>query len=130
MSKINISKCFTDDIVKMLKDNSEKVYQEINKLSQKPISDYPTTIECLTEKEIEYYRREYGAGHGLYVAPNLVKINPNMSKEGILLNFIHENIHHALPNASEKLVDIATYRVGCQLNINKGAICDALDKME
>ena len=83
----------------------------------------------MTKEEIEEGKK-VGAGHGLYIPPNLIKINAEMPSELIFLNFIHENIHHAFPDLHEKAVDILTAYVGCQFDIGRriyGKGCDFLE---
>ena len=75
-------------------------------------------IECMSDAEIEEGLR-LGGGHGLYLEPKTIKINPHMSSVAILLNYIHENIHHVLPEASENLVDHLTDLVAYQMGINR-----------
>ncbi len=116
-NSLKISDCFNTDIRKLINDISDKVYKEINKLSRSKIKNFPEQIECLSDKEIKHYSKCCNAGHGLYVKPNLIKINPYMNKNGILMNFIHENLHHALPYLTEKPIDILTEYIGCRLNI-------------
>ena len=61
------------------------------------IDDWPQTIECMTDEEIEE-GEEVGGGHGLYLRDqHRIKINPSMDPFNIYLNFVHENLHHAKP---------------------------------
>ncbi|KKL09148.1 hypothetical protein LCGC14_2568750, partial [marine sediment metagenome] len=75
------------------------------------VADWPDRIQCMTAVEIREGLAR-GGGHGLYVRYTDgscdLKINASMSSHAILANFIHENIHHAMPEASARDVDRLT----------------------
>jgi hypothetical protein len=61
------------------------------------VDDWPQTIECMTDEEIEE-GEEVGGGHGLYLGDEqTIKINSSMDPFNIYLNFVHESLHHAKP---------------------------------
>jgi hypothetical protein len=68
--------------------------------------EWPTQVEAMTDLEITN-DESLGGGHGRY-NDELIKINPHMKPFTIFYNFIHENLHHALPDASEEWVDALT----------------------
>jgi hypothetical protein len=127
---MNVQDCFDKDDANAIRDIADQVYSEIRKLRREPIKQFPVDIECLTDEEIDYYWKKHGAGHGLYLRDqNLIKINPYMSKLGILLNFVHENLHHGLPELAEKPVDILTTYVGCQVGLGNSQLCQHLEAL-
>ncbi len=67
----------------------------------------------MSEEDIKDFR---GAS-GVAILPDKIKIDPNMGSHGILFNYIHENIHIALPSASENLVDHLTDLVAYQMKL-------------
>jgi len=79
--------------------------------------ELPGRIECLSDEEIAFYAKRDG-GHGLY-ADGTIRLNPHMTSRGILLNYIHENIHHVLPDASENLVDHLTDLIAYQTALKR-----------
>lgn len=70
--------------------------------------DFPEQVLSMTDKEIlegrghcewsEYEQMVHCGGHGLFVKPDKIKINPNMSAEQILANYVHETLHFVLPD--------------------------------
>lgn len=87
-----------------------KTYRTMEKLAEiregKPVRiRWPDHIEAMTPGEVRKGRRS-GKGHGLYFPETrTVKINPGMNWLHIYLNFIHENLHHAIPKATEKEIN-------------------------
>lgn len=81
------------------------VYREIEQIAGRRVLDWPRRIECMTLREIREGRK-HGAGHGLYIRRGRrIKINSTMPARDVLLNVIHENLHHAMPDATETEVD-------------------------
>jgi hypothetical protein len=65
------------------------------------VKRWPRFIECMDDETILDGRRR-GAGHGQYSPDEKrIWINPYMSSYGVWLNLIHENMHHAFPDATE-----------------------------
>jgi len=126
-AKTLFCECFDEEKIKPFEHHIPQVYEEIEKLTNKRIKSFPDLVQCLTEEEIEEYSK-IGGGHGLYQYPDTVKINPNMDSEMIFLNFIHENIHHAMPQAEEKVVDILTLFIACKFNIGDKHTCKTLEE--
>lgn len=121
--------CFDPEKIKKFQEKVPKIIAEIRKLTSKKIKDFPQKIECMTPKEITAGKLR-GAGHGLYIPGKKIAINKDMSSKGIVLNFIHENLHHALPELSEKVIDILTSHIGCESDLLEGDICDFFSKLE
>ena len=111
------NECFDEEKIKEISCSVMKANEKILDLTGQPIQ-LPKQVQCMNEQEIKEGAK-VGAGHGLFIPPNTIKINPNMSPDGILLNYIHENIHYVLPEASENLVDHLTDLVAYQLKINR-----------
>lgn len=67
--------------------------------------NWPRNIEAMSDAEISDGERG-GRGHGLYITPDgIIKINSYMGAEAVYLNFIHENFHHILPEASDEEIN-------------------------
>lgn len=97
--------------LKMTIDNAPKVYEEIRRETGKRVRDWPEVVEPMTEQEIREGKRR-GGGNGLYLPfQRLIKLNPSLSAENLFLNFIHENVHHALPGAKESKVEAISSRI-------------------
>jgi len=91
--------CFEgkEDVFKPLLN---KTLEIIEMVINRDVSDWPQTIECMSDEEIEEGEKE-GGGHGLYVGDEQkIKINSSMDPFNIYLNFVHENFHHAKPELS------------------------------
>ncbi len=114
---MKFDKCFPIEIVKEIAEIIPKANKLIKDLSNKDI-ELPDRIQCLSDDEIKEYEKS-GGGHGLFTSPDIIKINPYMGKTGILLNYIHENIHYTLPHAHENLVDLLTDIVAYQLKVKR-----------
>ena len=104
---------FPEDKTALVYEYADGVYTALNALVGKPLS-YPVPIVCMTDKEIEEGQQPDvdhpdGAGHGLFLVYNdgsvEIAINPYLCAEGVLLNFIHENMHFACPHWPEDDVD-------------------------
>jgi len=124
---VEFSACFSKEKIDSFKNKIPLVYKEIRKLRQGKISAFPSKIECMTNAEIKE-GKELGGGHGLYILPARIKINRSMSSEGIFMNFIHENLHYALPELQEKGIDILTEYIGCRAGIGAKEICRFLEE--
>jgi hypothetical protein len=69
---------------------------------------WPARVVPLSEEEIVEGAAR-GAGHGMFERETgLIKIHPGMEAKGVFLNFLHENLHAALPHATEDWVDALT----------------------
>jgi len=72
---------------------------------------WPTRVRCMTKTKI-IQGRSRGAGHGYtYVegqhGGKEIWLNPYMTWEGYWIVLIHENMHHAFPDASEDEINNA-----------------------
>lgn len=109
--------CFSREKIERIRDVVSESFNYIKMLS-KGDEELPRRVECMTMEESQEGEKK-GAGHGLYISPGTIKINPHMSEGAILCNYIHENIHHVLPGASENLVDHLTDLVAFQMNLKR-----------
>ena len=109
--------CFPREKIEKIQDTVSKSRKYIKMLSKED-AELPRRVECMTMEEIQEGEK-VGAGHGLYIFPDTIKINPHMSEGAILCNYIHENIHHVLPNASENLVDHLTDLIAYQMALKR-----------
>lgn len=100
---VTFSRCFDRKKIDYFRRFIPKTYRVMEDMAgHRP--DWPTRIECMTAAETRQ-----GPGHGLYDPDEQrIAINASMSPLAIYLNFIHENLHHALPYASEAEVDRLT----------------------
>ena len=115
--RTEFASCFPREKIKKIEHLIPEANEKIRELAKGDIK-LPEKIECLSAEEIQHYEK-VGAGHGLFVPPKTIKINPYMSETGILLNYIHENIHYVLPSADENLVDFLTDFVAYQVKIKR-----------
>lgn len=113
---IEFDACFSREKIKEIQDKASESHKYIKMLSQEKI--LPQRVDCMTAEEIQEGEK-VGGGHGLYRFPDTIKINPHMDSTGILLNYIHENVHHVLPNASENLVDHLTDLISYQMELKR-----------
>ena len=108
---VEFDKCFNIKKIKEIEGRIPEAQIRIQELTRK--KKLPKKIHCMSEKDIKDFR---GAS-GVAILPDKIKINPNMGSHGILFNYIHENIHIALPSASENLVDHLTDLVAYQMEL-------------
>jgi hypothetical protein len=81
-------------------------YAAMEELSESWI-DWPRHVEAMTEQEIAE-GEAVGKGHGLYLPETAqIKLNASMTPIAIYLNFIHEHLHHAIPDATEQEINFA-----------------------
>lgn len=113
---VEFDPCFDSTKIRMIERHIPGAQVNIRELVKIEVK-LPERIECLSDEEIAFYAKRDG-GHGLY-ADGTIRINPHMTPRGILLNYIHENIHHVLPDASENLVDHLTDLVAYQMNLKR-----------
>lgn len=101
---VSFARCFDRAKIDQFRSLIPKTYRVMEQMVGYEPS-WPSRIECMTPEQIRAGRLE-GAGHGLYdPEEQRIAINASMSQLAIYLNFIHENLHHALPDASEKQID-------------------------
>lgn len=98
--ELTFDECFSDEKIRKIEPYLPRTYEVFHKLAPW-IHDWPSHIQCMPVKHI-IRGRKHGAGHGMYTSPMAtIHINPHMSPFGIWLNLLHENMHHAYPDASE-----------------------------
>jgi hypothetical protein len=114
-NNVEFAECFEKSKIDEICDLISKANIKLMELIKEKV-ELPKRIECMSDVEIET-GSALGGGHGLFVSPSTIKINPYMSSIGILLNYIHENIHCIFPNASENLVEYLTELIAYQLKI-------------
>jgi hypothetical protein len=81
-----------------------RTYEELDKYAPWLNGRWPTRVHCMTNARIIEGRKR-GAGHGYTYnngpQSNSIWLNPHMTAEGYWLVFVHENLHHAFPDATE-----------------------------
>lgn len=115
LGNAEFAECFDKGKIAEIQELVAKANIKLMELAKEKV-ELPKRVECMSDEEIEEYSR-LGAGHGLFIPPDVIKVNPYMSSVGILLNYIHENIHYIFPNASENLVDYLTELIAYQLKL-------------
>lgn len=101
-SRIRFDDCFDREQVKEVARRLPATYRALNELAPWRKDKWPRRVRCMTEKEIINGRKR-GAGHGYTYGGDSKSIwlNPHMNTLGLWLVFIHENLHHAFPDATE-----------------------------
>lgn len=96
--------CFDRDKLNELVVLLPRTYEELNALAPWLNGRWPTRVRCMTGREI-FKARKRGAGHGYTYTQgadkNTIWLNPYMTAVGYWLVFVHENLHHAFPDATE-----------------------------
>lgn len=101
MRKLLFDTCFPPKKVSELAALLPETYQALNELAPWRKGKWPVHVRCLSNKRI-VEGRSRGAGHGMtYVEGNEIWLNPHMTLPGYWLVFVHENLHHAFPDATE-----------------------------
>jgi hypothetical protein len=105
MKKLHFDTCFDDDKLAEFAHLLPDTYRALNELAPWRKGKWPVRVRCMTNKQVVSGRRR-GAGHGMtYVRGSDSKyiwMNPHMSVMGLWLVLIHENLHHAFPDATEE----------------------------
>lgn len=86
-----------------------QTYLVLDELAPWRNGKWPTRVRCMSKQRIVEGRSK-GAGHGFtYVegqhGGKEIFLNPFMTWEGYLIVLIHENMHHAFPDASESEIN-------------------------
>lgn len=104
---LQFSGCFDDAKLRLVQPLLGPTYRELNDMAPWLKGRWPTEVVCFTHKEIVDGRRR-GAGHGMTKVGcqdqsdcNTIWLNAHMTPAGIWLVLIHENLHHAFPDATE-----------------------------
>lgn len=97
-------RCFDPDKIEWLISTLPKTYQELNARAPWMRGRWPTRVKCMSNQRIVEGRAR-GAGHGYTYSrgrgSHTIWMNPHMTKAGHWLVFVHENLHHAWPDAEE-----------------------------
>lgn len=97
--------CFDPDKIDWLITTLPKTFAVLNKKAPWMRGKWPRYVKCMSTKRIVEGRAR-GAGHGMtYVrgrGSNTIWMNPHMTEWGYWLVFVHENLHHAYPDATEQ----------------------------
>lgn len=104
MRQLHFDTCFNDCKVAEMSALLPATYDVLNELAPWRKGRWPTRVHCMSKEKILDGRKR-GAGHGAtYVSgvdSNSIWMNPHMTPAGLWLVFIHENLHHAFPDATE-----------------------------
>lgn len=114
---VKFDKSFDDKEIAKIRHRLPEAERLILAITKRDVS-LPKKIKGMSDKEIQKYKGT-GGGHGLFIPPDTIKINPHMDSNGILLNYIHENIHFVLPNARENVVDYLTESIAFQMKLER-----------
>lgn len=103
MRRLHFDACFDDCKIAQVAALLPDTYRELDKMAPWRKGKWPTRVHCFTRAQIVSGRKR-GAGHGMtYISgrSNEIWLNPHMTPAGLWLVFIHENLHHAFPDATE-----------------------------
>lgn len=99
--KLVFDPCFPKDKVVKLSATLPKTYHELDKMCPWRKGKWPTRVRCMNDGKISSMRK-HGAGHGYtYPRGREIWMNPYMTQTGYWLVFVHENLHHGYPDATE-----------------------------
>jgi len=97
--------CFDPEKLTSLRSTLPKTYKALDKKAPWMRGRWPRRVKCMTDKRI-VEGRERGAGHGFTFTrgrgSDTIWMNPHMTDWGHWLVFVHENLHHAYPDATEQ----------------------------
>jgi hypothetical protein len=97
------STCFPRDKVLALYPDLSATYAALDEIAEWRGGRWPRKVKCMSKRDVAGGRAR-GAGHGYtYVRRGADEIwmNPWMTVLGYHLVLIHENLHHAFPDATE-----------------------------
>lgn len=101
MLTLRFNNCFDPRVLDRLRPLLPDTYRCMNELAPWRRGRWPTRVHCMDEQSI-IDGRSRGAGHGYtYKGSNEIWMNHHMSLSGHWLVFVHENLHHAFPDATE-----------------------------
>jgi hypothetical protein len=99
--KLVFDPCFPQDKIVKLSATLPKTYHELDKACPWRRGKWPRQVHCMTDSKIASMRK-HGAGHGYtYPRGNAIWMNHYMTQTGYWLVFVHENLHHGYPDATE-----------------------------
>lgn len=94
--------CFDQKKIIKISAHLPQTYAELNRLAPFRNGRWPTKIHCMSDSKVIEGRMR-GAGHGYtYPGKNGIWMNHNMTTTGYWLVLVHESLHHAWPDATEK----------------------------
>lgn len=100
--------CFDERKVRALSKKLPETYAALDEMAEWRKGDWPSRVRCMSHSEIAEGRSR-GAGHGFTYTrgrgSQTIWMNPYMSTEGYWLVFVHECLHHAWPDASEREIN-------------------------
>jgi len=100
--RVTFDRCFDDDKVRAIAPYLPATFEFLNKAAPWRRGKWPTRVKCMTHEQIISGRRR-GAGHGFtYIRGNTIWMNAHMTPQGYWLVYVHENLHHAFPDATER----------------------------
>src|SRR5262245_11111028 len=98
---LRFNSCFRPEVLRELKPTLPATYAALNELAPWRRGRWPTRVRCMDEAEI-IDGRSRGAGHGYTrVSERGIWMNHHMTLPGHWLVLVHENLHHAFPDATE-----------------------------
>lgn len=101
MLQLRFDPCFSCSQIDELSEVLDETYAALDSYAPWRNGRWPTRIRCMLKRDIIRGRRR-GAGHGYtYLRQGEIWLNPYMTTFGLWLVLIHENLHHAFPDATE-----------------------------
>lgn len=96
--------CLDQEKVRWLISTLPKTYRVLNEKAPWMKGRWPRHVKCMSSERIVEGRAR-GAGHGYTFSrgrhADTIWLNPHMTRSGYWLVFVHENLHHAYPDATE-----------------------------
>lgn len=97
--------CFDQQKLAELAPHLPATYSVMNEMAPFRRGRWPTRVHCMSHSKIIDGRKR-GAGHGYtYPGEDGIWINPTMTVQGHWLVLVHENFHHAWPDATEQEIN-------------------------
>jgi hypothetical protein len=99
--RLAFNSCFRPEILRELEPTLPATYAAMNALAPWREGKWPTRVHCMDENKI-IGGRSRGAGHGqTRQNSNEIWLNHHMTLPGHWIVLVHENLHHAFPDATE-----------------------------
>lgn len=99
--QVVFDRCFHDEKVRWLSRYLPDTFDAMNALAPWRKGKWPTRVKCMSHERIRE-GRSHGAGHGYtFIRGNTIWMNAHMTPQGYWLVYVHENLHHAFPDATE-----------------------------
>ncbi len=107
--RIVFEPCFPRSKLESLIVTLPETFKVLNGMTDWKVA-WPTQVRCMSDSDI-LRGRQRGAGHGFTYTRGKgrgsIWMNHYMTRSGYWLVFVHENLHHAFPDATEAELNCA-----------------------